>query len=127
MTPRIFRSFALSAAPILALMMATTAWGQAGPPVIGDDPGTPPDGHWEINIAYPYIRTPHQVTMETPHLDLNYGWGDHIQLKYEVGWLIGKEEGQPWTQGINNSLAGVKWRFLDEEKNGTTKSVGGTK
>jgi len=114
---------AIAASVILVLVFASAAFGQAGPPVIGDDPGTPPNGHWEINIAYPYIRTPHQVTMETPHLDMNYGFTDHIQLKYEIGWLIGKEEGEQWTQGVNNSLAGVKWRFLDEEKNGIDMST----
>ncbi|HWE01414.1 MAG TPA: hypothetical protein VG326_03315 [Tepidisphaeraceae bacterium] len=119
-----FRSLtAFIAFVIFPLMFAAAAAGQAGPPLIGDDPGTPGTNHWEINIAYTVVRTPHQVTMETPHVDLNYGLGDNIQLTYQGGWLIGKEEGGNWSDGINNSLAGVKWRFLDEEKYGLGMST----
>lgn len=107
----IFASLALGAASSVAL-------GQGGPPMITDDPGTPGNGHWEINVAYPFTRTPSQVVMETPHIDLNYGLGDNIQLKCETGWLIGKDDGQGWQDGVNNTLFGVKWRFCDEEKAG---------
>jgi len=105
------------------LTFCARAMAEGGPPLIGDDPGTPGNGHWEINVAYIGLRTPRQSTVETPHVDLNYGWGDHIQLKYEVGYLTGKEEGQQVTSGVNNSLFGVKWRFLDEETNGVDMST----
>lgn len=114
-------SFIFSGALILAL--CARAMGEGGPPLIGDDPGTPGNGHWEINLACIGLEMPHQYTLETPHIDLNYGLGDHIQLKYEVGYLMGKEEGQVWTSGLNNSLVGVKYRFLDEEKNGVDMST----
>lgn len=108
---------------MLMLFAVGKARGEGGPPVIGDDPGTPANNHWEINIAYIGLRAPRQSTVETPHVDLNYGLGDHVQLKYEVGYLTGTEKDQNERTGINNSLLGVKWRFLDEEKNGVDMSV----
>jgi hypothetical protein len=108
---------------LLVLLACATALGEGGPPLIGDDPGTPGNGHWEINIGYPYLRAAHQVTMETPHIDLNYGLGDHIQLKCEAGYMIGKNDDQSWKDGVDNPLLGMKWRFLDEEKSGVDLSV----
>ena len=99
------------------------ALAEGGPPVIGDDPGTPGANHWEINIAYVGLRSIRQSSVETPHVDLNYGLGEHIQLKYEVGYLTGTELDRREETGINNSLFGVKWRFLDEEKNGVDMST----
>jgi hypothetical protein len=105
------------------LILCSRAMGEGGPPLIGDDPGTPGNNHWEINIAYIGLRTPRQSSVETPHLDLNYGLGDHLQLKYEVGYLTGKEVNEHVESGVNNSLFGVKWRFLDEETNGVDMST----
>lgn len=116
-------SLSLLFSSILVLALCTRAWGQGGPPLIGDDPGTPGNGHWEINIAYIDLRTPRQNTMEMPQLDLNYGLGDHLQLNYQGSFLLGKEDGQSWMTGIDNSLFGVKWRFLDEDKNGVDMST----
>src|SRR5580692_4506949 len=58
------------------------AHAQGGPPMITDDSGTPGDGQWEINVAYQDDRTALARERSFPHVDLNYGWGDHIQLKY---------------------------------------------
>jgi len=108
---------------VLILTVCARVSGEGGPPVIGDDPGTPGNGHWEINIACIGLRMPRQSTIETPHIDLNYGLGDHLELKYEVGFLSGRQDGQSWTSGINNSLLGVKYRFFDKEKNGVDMSI----
>jgi hypothetical protein len=116
-------SLALAFSVIAILSLCTRAMAEGGPPLIGDDPGTPGNGHWEINIAYIGLRTPRQSTVETPHVDLNYGLGDHLQLKYEVGYLTGKQFDQQVMSGVNNSLFGVKWRFFDEETNGLDMST----
>jgi hypothetical protein len=86
--------------------------GQGGPPMITDDPGTPGDGHWEINLAFTTERRPGERVTEMPLLDLNYGIGDRIQLKYEAAWLRLDEDGERH-DGLSNSLVGVKWRFYD--------------
>jgi hypothetical protein len=113
-----------SAAPFLvALTICATSFGQGGPPLIGDDPGTPGNGNWEINLSYPYQRTAHTTTMDIPYIDANYGLGDHIEISYEGGWLVGKSDGNGWQSGYDNSLMGVKWRFLDEDTSGVDISV----
>jgi hypothetical protein len=52
--------------------------------------------------------------LESPLLDINYGLGDRIQLKYEVPYLFDSENGAPFKRGIGNSLLGVKWRFYEQ-------------
>jgi hypothetical protein len=97
--------------------------GQGGPPLLTDDPGTPGNGHWEINTAWIQERRPGETVNELPLLDLNYGIGEHLQLKYEGSWLQADTSGAPRESGLSNSLIGVKWRFLDEEKNGVAVST----
>ncbi len=91
---------------------------QGGPPFLTDDPGTPGDGHWEINTAWIHESRGSDHHDELPLLDLNYGVGDRIQLKYEASELLVHEEGGPTRSGFSNSLAGVKWRFYDDAPSG---------
>jgi hypothetical protein len=99
------------------MIWRTLACAQGGPPMITDDPGTPGDGNWEINIAALTNRSAHVNTYQLPLLDLNYGVGDRLQLKYELPWVI---EQQPVESraGLGNSLLGVKWRFFDAGEHG---------
>src|SRR5258708_39761547 len=60
---------------------------QGGPPMLTDDPGTPGSGVLESNFAYLEQRTRQERLRSFPHVDFNYGLGDHIQLKYETDWL----------------------------------------
>ena len=62
-------------------------------------------------------------TIEAPLLDINYGVGDRIQLKYEVPWLLFDEEGEEAKSGLGNSVVGIKWRFLDEDRHGIAMSI----
>jgi hypothetical protein len=100
------------------------AHAQGGPPMLTDDPGTPGNGQWEINTAYLEDRTSLVRERSFPHIDLNYGLGDHIQLKYETGYLF---VSGPGTDGVkhdfDDSLLGIKWRFLDQGKAGVDMSV----
>ena len=49
-----------------------------------------------------------------PLLDINYGLGDRIQLKYQVAYLFDSDDGAPFKGGMGNSLLGVKWRFYQQ-------------
>ena len=89
-----------------------SACAQGGPPMITDDPGTPGDGHWEINIAALTDFTAKARTDQLPLIDVNYGVGDRLQLKYEVPFTMQHEFGDS-RSGLGNSLLGVKWRFYD--------------
>jgi len=109
------------AALLLLVMLAAfslPAAAQAGPPFIGDDPGTPGDGNWEINVATYNERHPAQRIYNAPILDMNYGWGPRIQLKYQVPYLVDGTDGGPTRSGLGKSLAGVKWRFYDSDEKG---------
>jgi len=96
---------------------------QGGPPLLTDDPGTPGDGQWEINVAFTLEEVQGERLFEAPLLDLNYGYGDRIQLKFEIPWLILDEDGRPTKSGLGNSLFGVKWRFRDEDEDGVSISI----
>jgi hypothetical protein len=92
--------------------------------MLTDDPGTPGSGAWEINFAYLEQRTDQELLRSFPHVDFNYGLGGHIQLKYETGWLFAEAPlGSSAKSGLDDSLFGVKWRFLDQERSGVDMSV----
>jgi hypothetical protein len=107
--------------PLLLAMLAAIslpAAAQGGPPFIGDDPGTPGDGNWEINIMTYTERHPAERIYNAPILDANYGWGPRIQLKYQVPYLVDGTDSGPTRSGLGKSLAGVKWRFYDNDEKG---------
>jgi len=103
---------------VLVGFLSSTLWAQGGPPLLTDDPGTPGNHNWEINLASTQNFVHNQRTYETPILDLNYGAGDRVQLKYEVPYLLISTDGGPHAAALGNSLAGVKWRFYENEKKG---------
>lgn len=97
---------------------------QGGPPMLTDDPDTPGDKGWEINIAYTDQRTSDGRSRSFPHVDANYGWGEHIQLKFETGWVYTDlPDGGGVKNGVDNSLLGIKWRFLDQPDAGVNVST----
>ena len=117
LTPRGEPVLGLIGTFLLALLsLATFASAQAGPPFIGDDPGTPGDGNWEVNIAAWAERHPDERIYNAPLLDINYGLGSRIQLKYQVPYLVDGSNGGPTRTGLGKSLAGVKWRFYDSDE-----------
>jgi hypothetical protein len=96
---------------------------QGGPPMITDDPGTPGNGHWENNLAISFEHRPNEWSIDAPAIDLNYGWGDHIQLTLQGGPVLLKRNGHGLIGGLGGTEAAVKWRFLDEEKSGFDVSM----
>jgi len=118
----------------MALMLmgiATSAQPQGGPPMLTDDPDTPGPGNWEINTAFMAERSTNEHVRSFPHIDVNYGLGDRIQLKYETGFLFvraddapaGSNDDRHWRGDLDNSLFGVKWRYFDGGDEGIKASV----
>jgi len=95
---------------------------QGGPPLITDDPGTPGNHHWEINVAYTQARVTGSTSFGAPDLDINYGAGDHVQLNFEIPCVVQTAHDNT-IAGLGNSKAGVKWRFLDQDKHGLDVST----
>lgn len=91
--------------------------------MITDDPGTPGNGHWENNFAIAFEHRPNEWSIDAPAVDLNYGWGDHIQLTLQTSLAILKRSDHGAIAGIGGSEAAVKWRFLGEERSGFDMSM----
>ncbi len=119
-------ALALFACATLALFAAATrpAFAQGGPPMVTDDPETPGDGKWEINLAALGARSrAGRWLVSAPDADINYGWGEHIQLKLDVPWTFVREPAERWKSGLGAVNVGVKWRFIDEEDHGFAMST----
>jgi hypothetical protein len=106
----------------LFLLAAGRARAQGGPPLFTDDPGTPGSGNWEVNVAMTLDRTAFLSTWGTPLVDANYGWGERVQLKLEMPWVVESDD-LGTRGGVGNPLFGVKWRFLDEDSAGIAVST----
>jgi hypothetical protein len=91
--------------------------------MITDDPGTPGNGHWENNLPIAFEHRPNEWSVEAPAIDLNYGWGDHIQLTLQTSLVTLKRSDHGAVAGIGGTEAAVKWRFLDEERSGFDMSM----
>jgi len=81
--------------------------------MITDDPGTPGNGKWEVNVAYNTERSPGVIETQVPDFDINYGVGDRIELTVEFPWLFTSTVGQSRKQGAGDTLFGLKYRFVD--------------
>jgi hypothetical protein len=115
--------YMLIAAACFVFFGSRLAFAQGGPPMMTDDPGTPGNQHWEINVASILERRSGENQFEVPALDINYGAGDHVQLKLEGAWLLHQHGESGSKSGLGNAVAGVKWRFLDEEGDGVSMSI----
>jgi len=96
---------------------------QAGPPFLTNDPGTPGAANWEINVGSMQTVTRTGANYQVPQLDLNFGIGDTVQLTYEIPFVLETGTGRPTQSGWGNGYPGIKWRFLDQGKDGWQMSV----
>jgi len=101
-----------------ALPFATLVFAQGGPPLLTDDPGTPGNRNWEINVASMPLFSNGGREIQAPLLDINYGWGERIQLKYQTAYFFDSDGGGPYRGAVDNSLLGVKWRFYQQSGEG---------
>jgi hypothetical protein len=126
--PCCFLSMTLSAmvrnlVGILVPWFAAAAFAQGGPPYYTNDPGTPGNLNWEINLGYMPFLFSDQSVSHTPDLDINFGIGDRIQLTYENAWLRVRNPSSTTKFGLGQSNPGVKWRFYDAGESGLAIST----
>jgi len=95
------------------ILFPALALAQGGPPFRSDDPDTPGNGHWEINLGFIGERGPFGGFYSTPDIDINYGVGNRLQLKYELPLGIEEMRGvsSHVAAGLGDSLLGAKYRF----------------
>lgn len=106
----------------MALRLIGTAHAQAGPPYLTNDPGTPGNGNWEINLGFMPSLAKGDAAYQFPLLDINYGAGDRLQFSYEVPYVFHTSNGVT-TSGWGNALFGAKWRFFDQGEDGWALST----
>ena len=108
---------------VIGFFFTAAAFAQGGPPFYTNDPGTPGNLNWEINVAYmPFLFSNNSVS-HLPDIDINFGIGDRIQLTYENAWLRVQNPGVPAKYGLGQSNPGMKWRFHDGGEHGIDVSV----
>jgi hypothetical protein len=101
---------------LVFLIFAGMAHAQAGPPYFTNDPGTPGNGNWEINLGVMPTINKGDSSYQVPQIDLNFGVGERIQLTYEVPYIVHTDGST--TSGWGNGFPGIKWRFLDQGEDG---------
>ena len=86
---------------------------QGGPPFLSDDPDTPGNKSWEINLGFLGERGPVEGAYQVPDVDINYGLGHRIQLKVELPLAVEETRGESGhaLAGLGDALLGVKYRF----------------
>jgi len=113
------RVLGLAAAVFLSIAIFPA---QAGPPLITNDPDTPGAGAWEINVAATGAHTGGVWDIDAPDLDINRGVGDRVQLSLHLPWSH-RDTGGAWMSGIGAAEFGVRWRFLDQARDGMAMAV----
>lgn len=117
------RTFVALLSRVALLLLPLMAGAQGGPPMMTDDPDTPGDGRWEINLAVAGTRERAASETEGPLVDLNYGLGSRIQLKWEFPWVTRSTQDAGRVSGFGRTLLGLKWRFRDMDDKGIAVSA----
>ena len=66
------------------VLAGSLAFAQGGPPYYTNDPGTPGNLNWEINLGYMPFYYSGQSLSHIPDVDINFGVGERIQLTPRV-------------------------------------------
>jgi PEGA domain/Putative MetA-pathway of phenol degradation len=101
------------------------------PPMVIDDTATPGPGKLEANFVFAADLSTDSDTYESPLVDINYGVGEKVQLKYEVPYAFTRnvlidEAGNKETvraRGVADSRVGVKYRFYDNDETNLSLAV----
>ncbi len=101
----------------IILLAVCHLYAAGGPPMLTDGTGTPDDGTWEINIASKGEINNIDRRYEAPSIDINYGYGNNIQLKVETAFVVLKDNNEAKKSGLGNAKVGIKWRFYENETN----------
>jgi hypothetical protein len=114
----------LSAVRFVAWLLAAVALpARAGPPFLTGDPDPADAGHWEISVGATTERRPDERAYRVPAFELNYGLGAGLEVSFESAWLRVSADGAPTRSGVDNSVIGLKWRILEEEKDGVSLAL----
>lgn len=105
----IFRLLGLTAASMAQLAFA-------GPPLSIDDPGILDPGKFEIIVAGASASRESGDELLLPIVDVSYGWSPDIQLAFVATRAVTDPDGGERKSDFGPAAAGVKWRFLNQER-----------
>lgn len=84
------------------------------PPLNIDDPGTPGCNSWEINLTFTGELASNEKNFQLPLLDINYGIGDNLQLKYEIARTL-RQTPTVQETAMARSKIGIKYLFFEDD------------
>ena len=88
----------------------------AAPPFETDDPEPVDLGHWEVYLASQLERTADGNVATAPHLEINYGALNNVQLHLIAPMAMYVPQTGASEYGYGDTELGVKFRFLQEGK-----------
>jgi hypothetical protein len=100
---------------IVVAMAAVSRTAHAGPPYTTDDPEPVEFRHWEVYLASQFAFAPGGAAGTGPHLELNYGAHEDIQLHViaPLAWSLSERS---LAYGAGDPEFGIKWRFIHETR-----------
>jgi len=88
----------------------------AGPPFLTDDPEPVELHHWELYLASLGNVVSHNLAATMPHVEINYGALENVQLHTIAPLAISHANDGPTDYGYGDTELGFKYRFVQESK-----------
>jgi hypothetical protein len=104
------------------MAMGAAAPAFAGPPYLTDDPIPTDTGHWEI-YAFSAGDGERSTLDDESGFDVNYGPVPNVQLTATLPLAISHDPASGWRSGTGDLELGVKYRFVDDGKNGLSAAI----
>lgn len=95
----------------------------AAPAAATEDTDTPGAGRWENNLGISAERSVGSWRLALPEAEINYGYGDTVQLLLGLPYVRVRDQAGAWTGGAGNFTTGAKWRFYENAERGTALAV----
>ena len=90
----------------------------AGVPYTTDDPGTPAQGDFEINVVSQYIAWHGEAAGTLSSLEVNYGITDRFQSHIYIPVGFDRPAAAAASFGVGDAELGFKYRFIDGDELG---------
>jgi hypothetical protein len=114
----------LRLAALCALLCAAAPGALAGPPFRTDDPEPVEYQHWEV---YGFSQATHlqgDTAGTLPGIEVNYGVLPDVQLHVVAPLAFDAPSASGTKFGYGDTEFGIKYRFIDEEKDGWRPQIG---
>ncbi|WP_018266753.1 outer membrane protein [Methylosinus sp. LW4] len=96
---------------------------KAGPPFLTDDPEPVEYGHYEFYVFSQGARAGGETSGVAPACDCNFGVLPNVQFHVQPGMAFRRPGGGDLFWGAGDVELGVKYRFLEQDKDGAAPSA----